>query len=78
MLRVNWGLKGLILPSAAFPAVYPCRTDSVPAMMTELGPAAARRPFFGAMDNNEAVGGGRESTGHGDGSNCNFVSPAIA
>ena len=54
-----------------------CRTDSVAATITESGPAAARRPFFGAMESNEAVGGGSESMGQGDGSNFNFVSPAI-
>ena len=50
----------------------------MPATITDSGPAAARRPFLGAMDSNEAVGGGSESLGHGDGSNCNFDSPAIA
>ena len=67
-----------MLPSAAIPAENPCRTDSVRATITDSGPAAARRPFFGATDSNEAVGGGRDSMGHGDGSSCNFVSPAIA
>ena len=46
--------------------------------MTEAGPAAERRPFFEASDSSEAVGVGRESMGHGDGSSCSFVSPAIA
>ena len=68
----------MVLPLAALPAENPCRTDSVLAMMTDSGPAAARRPFFDAIDSNEAVGGGRESTGHGDGNNCSFVSPAMA
>lgn len=77
-LRVNWEVKGLIPPLAVLAAENPCRTDSVPATMTDSGPAAARRPFFDATDSNEAVGGGRESMGHGDGSNCNFASPAIA
>lgn len=71
-------MKDLILPSVALPAENPCRTDSVLAIITDSGPAAARRPFFDAMDSKEAVGGGRESMGHGDDSNCNFVSPAIA
>ena len=67
-----------MLPCATLPAENACRTDSVPATITDSGPAAARRPFFDAMDSNEAVGGGRDSVGHGDGSNCNFDSPAIA
>lgn len=67
-----------MLPSVALAAENPCRTDSVPATTTDSGPAAARRPFFDAIDSSEAVGGGRESMGHGEGSNCSFVSPAIA
>lgn len=70
-------MKGLVLLSTAFPAEKACRTDSVPATITMSGPAAARRPFFGAMDSNEAVGGGRASMGHGVGSSFNFVSPAM-
>lgn len=68
----------MALPLAAFPAVKLCRTDSVLARMTDSGPAAARRPFFDATDSSEAVGGGRELVGHGVGSNCSLVSPAIA
>lgn len=68
----------MVLPLAAFPAVNPCRTDSVLARITDSGPAAARRPFFDATDSSEAVGGGRESAGHGDGSIRSLVSPAIA
>ena len=67
-----------MLPLAALPAANSCRTDSVAATITDWGPAAARRPFFEATDSNEDVGGGRLSMGHGDGNNCNFVSPAIA
>ena len=67
-----------MLPLGALSAANPCRTDSVAATITDWGPAAARRPFFEATDSNEDVGGGRASTGHGDGNNCNFVSPAIA
>ena len=67
-----------MVPLAAAPVVKACRTDSVLATTTESGPAAASSPFFDATDSKDAVGGGRESMGHGDGSNCNFVSPAIA
>ena len=77
-LRVNWGLKLLILPLAALPAENSCRTESVLATITESGPAAARRPLIDATDSNEAVGGGRESAGQGAGNSCSFVSPAIA
>ena len=67
-----------MLPLVALSAANPCRTDSVAATITDWGPAAARRPFFEATDSNEDVGGGSVSMGHGDGNNCNFVSPAIA
>ena len=69
------GLNGLVLPSPG--AENACRTELVSAKMTESGPAAASRPFFEAIDNNDAVGGGRESFGHGKGSRRNFASPAI-
>lgn len=69
-------MKGLIFPSAG--AENACRTDSVPATITESGPAAASRLLFEAIDSNEAVGGGRELVGHGDGKRRNFASPATA
>ena len=56
-------------------AVKACRTLSVPAIMTESGPAAASRPLWEATLNKEAVGGGRASAGHGDGSSRTFDSP---
>ena len=54
------------------------RTESVPAITTDSGPAAARRPFFEAIERSDAVGGGSESAGHADGNRRNFASPAIA
>ncbi len=53
-------------------------TESVAAITIESGPAAASSPFFEAIDSNEAVGGGRESTGHEEGNKRSFDSPAIA
>jgi len=76
MGRVNWGVKDFVVPSTV--AENACRTDSVPAMITDSGPAAARRPFFEAMESKEALGGGRESAGHGDGSRRSSASPTIA
>lgn len=46
--------------------------------MTDSGPAAASKPFFEAIDSNDAVGGGSESLGHGEGSKRSFASPATA
>lgn len=66
----------MILPSAA--AENASRTESVPTTITESGPAAASRPFLEAIESNEAVGGGRESLGHGDGNRRSFASPATA
>lgn len=76
MGRVKWGVKDLVLSSPL--AENACRTESVPAITTDSGPAAARRPFFEAMESKEALGGGRESAGHGDGSRRTLASPAIA
>ena len=77
MLKVNWGVKGLILLSALPVAEKACRTDSVPATTTDSGPAAASKPFLDAMLNKEEVGGGRPSLGQAEGSSRIFVSPAI-
>ncbi len=62
------------LPVGVF-ALKACRTLSVLAITTESGPAAAIRPLFEAILNKEAVGGGRASDGHGDGSSRTFDSP---
>ena len=67
-------MKGLTLPFAGVDSVW--RTESVLAMMTDSGPAAATRPLLEAMESNEAVGGGRESEGHDEGSNRSLASPA--
>lgn len=64
-----------------FPSAEPenaSLTESVAATITESGPAAASSPFLEAMDSNEAVGGGRASTGHEDGNKRILDSPAIA
>ena len=50
-------------------------TESVLAMTTESGPAAASNPLLEAMLNREAVGGGRASEGHGVGSSRTLDSP---
>ena len=76
MGSVNCGVYGLIFPSAE--PENASLTESVAAIITESGPAAASIPFLEAMDSNEAVGGGRESTGHEEGSKRSFDSPAIA
>lgn len=52
------------------------RTDSVLAIITESGPAAASSPLVEAILSREAVGGGNESKGHGDGSRRSLESPA--
>lgn len=65
-----------MLPSAD--AENACRTESVPAITTDSGPAAASRAFFEAIDRRDAVGGGSESAGHGDGNKRNLDSPAMA
>ena len=65
----------MVLPSPG--AENACRIELVSARMTESGPAAASRPFFEAIDSSDAVGGGRESFGHGEGNKRNFASPAI-
>ena len=77
MLSVNCGVNGLKLFPGALLAVKACRTEAVLATITVSGPAAARRPFFEATVSSEAVGGGRASLGHGEGSNRSFASPAI-
>ena len=46
------------------------------AIITESGPAAASNPLVEAILSRDAVGGGKESKGHGDGSNRSFDSPA--
>ena len=64
-----------------FPSAEPenaSLTESVAAITIESGPAAASSPFLEAMDSNEAVGGGRASTGQEDGNKRNLDSPAIA
>ena len=65
------------MSSPAPPALKACRTDSVLAIITESGPAAARRPFLEAILSKEAVGGGSALDGHGDGRRRSFDSPAI-
>jgi len=65
-----------MLPSAG--AENACRTASVLAIMTESGPAAASRPCLEAILSSEAVGAGRASAGHDDGTRRSFDSPAIA
>ena len=62
--------------SVVLAALKPCRTDSVLAMTTESGPAAASKPFFEAILSKEAVDGGSASDGHGDGRRRSFDSPA--
>ena len=76
MSKVNWGLNGSTLFSALTDAEKACRTDSVPAITTDSGPAAASKPLLDAMLSNEAVGGGRASRGQGEGSSLIFTSPA--
>ena len=76
MGSVNCGVYGLMFPSAE--PENASLTESVAAITTESGPAAASSPFLEAMDSNEAVGGGRASTGHEDGNKRNLDSPAIA
>ena len=78
MFRVNCGVNGLMLPSEGPGAEKACRTESVPAMTTDSGPAAASSPFLDATASNEAVGGGSVLAGHGDGSRRSFASPATA
>ena len=77
MFRFNWDVNGLTLPSVLPAAEKACRTDSVAAITTDSGPAAASNPFLDAMLSNEAVGGGRASLGQEVGSSRSFVSPAI-
>ena len=74
---MSCGVKFLIsLPLELF-ASKASRTESVLAMTTESGPAAASKPLFEAMLNKEAVGGGSASDGHGVGSRRTFDSPLI-
>lgn len=53
-----WGTKGRISLSPFFGASNAFRTDSVLAMTTPSGSAAATRPFRDAMLRSEAVGAG--------------------
>lgn len=73
--KISCGVKDFGLPSP--PLEKACRTDSVLAITTDSGPAAARRPFFEAMPSREAVGGGRALLGHGEGKSRTLDSPAI-
>ena len=75
-LNVNCGAKDLMFPSPV-DAVYACRTESVLAITTDSGPAAASKPFFEAILSNEAVEGGRLSDGHGEGKSFSFELPAM-
>ncbi len=74
---VNCGENGLMSLAAEPDDVKACLTDSVLAIMTTSGPAAATRPLFDAILINEEVGGGRASDGQGDGSSLTLASPAM-
>ena len=76
MGMVKCGENGLMLFRPESAAVNAFLTDSVLAIMTASGPAAASRPLFEAVLNSEDVGGGRASAGHGEGRSLTFASPA--
>ena len=78
MFKVKWGENALILPSTVSPVEKLLRTDSVLAMITDSGPAAASNPFVEAILSKELVEGGSSAAGHGEGNRRSLLSPAIA
>lgn len=78
IFRVNRGTKDLKLPPPVPGMENAWRTDSVLAITTDSGPAAAIIPFWEAMLSSEAVDGGRALLSHGEGNNRSLDSPAMA